>query len=535
MNAIYETYCQILEVSRSLVEVASRGWVGLGISPNGGMEGSDVVIGWINNGKATFHVRFWKKLTILIASIMVDLAFLVLCIFTVSARNFDQYSKLDDNYEIWWSTDEDSITFQVEVATRGWVGLGISPNGGMEGSDVVIGWINNGKATFHVRVPGDRDTEYYCKFFRTPELSRKHHVVKLEAIIEPGNEKIVHHMILHECTGVETDRIAPYLNEEYTECYTEENVRKFSFCFNIIGGWAVGGESFIYPDQAGLPLGIPEVKWFLLEIHYDNPSLKRGIVDNSGFRITYTPKLRKHDAAVLAVGNLWYPCVFIPPKQKEYIVAGHAHPSCLRLQVPPEGIKIYSFLLHSHVIGKQIIVRHFRNREELLPLARDLNYDFNFQQFKYLFEERTVLPNDQLVVECVYDSSKRDKVTFGGLSTKEEMCLAFFGYYPKINISVLFTCPSPYNIVKRLGVKEMSDDDRFVISPSTGKNQSYYEFLNTYPWDYQSVNSVQNAMRYGPQLNFCPGSGNILTSLVLARYPRVQKIHKQTYKCKSNN
>ncbi|XP_023214435.1 DBH-like monooxygenase protein 1, partial [Centruroides sculpturatus] len=250
-----------------------------------------------------------------------------------------------------------------------------------------------------VRVPGDRDTEYYCKFFRTPELSRKHHIVKLEAIIEPGNEKLVHHMILYECTGIETDRITPYLNEEYTECYNEENVRKFPFCFNVIGGWAVGGESFIYPDQAGLPLGIPEVKWILLETHYDNPSLQKGIVDNSGFRITYTSKLRKHDAAMLAVGNLWYPCMFIPPKQKEYIVAGHAHPSCLRRQVPPEGIKIYSFLLHSHIIGKQMLVRHFRNGEELLPLARDLNYDFNYQ-------------NDQLVVECVYDSSKRDKVTF---------------------------------------------------------------------------------------------------------------------------
>ncbi|XP_023242134.1 DBH-like monooxygenase protein 2 homolog [Centruroides sculpturatus] len=79
------------------------------------------------------------------------LAFLVLCIFTVSAQNFDRHSKLDDNYEIWWSTDEESITFQVEVATRGWVGFGISPNGGMEGSDVVIGWINDGKATFNDR------------------------------------------------------------------------------------------------------------------------------------------------------------------------------------------------------------------------------------------------------------------------------------------------------------------------------------------------------------------------------------------------
>ncbi|XP_023210778.1 DBH-like monooxygenase protein 1, partial [Centruroides sculpturatus] len=325
-----------------------------------------------------------------------------------------------------------------------------------------------------VRIPDDSDTEYYCKFFRVPELNQKHHIIHFNTVIEPGNEKIVHHMILYECTNVETEKIAPYLNEEYTECYTKDNLPKFPFCFTLTYGWAIGGESFIFPDQVGLPLGIPEVKWLLLETHYDNPSLKRGIVDNSGFRITYTPKLRKHDAAVLAIGNLWYPCMFIPPKQKEYIVAGHAHPSCLRQRLPPEGIKIFGFLLHTHLLGKKVIVRHFRNGEELIPLAKDLNYDFNYQ---------------------------------GGLSTRKEMCLAFFAYYPRLKISFLASCPSPFNVMKRLGVKEMSDDDRFVISPSTGKNQSYYEFLNTYPWDYQSVNSVQNAMRYGPQLNICADRG----------------------------
>ena len=33
------------------------GYVGFGISPNGGMTGADVVIGWVNDdGTAVFHV-----------------------------------------------------------------------------------------------------------------------------------------------------------------------------------------------------------------------------------------------------------------------------------------------------------------------------------------------------------------------------------------------------------------------------------------------------------------------------------------------
>jgi hypothetical protein len=52
-----------------------------------------------------------------------------------------------------WKTDEvkEIITFSIEVETQGWVGFGISPNGGIKNSDLVIGWLTkNGKTHFHV-------------------------------------------------------------------------------------------------------------------------------------------------------------------------------------------------------------------------------------------------------------------------------------------------------------------------------------------------------------------------------------------------
>ena len=40
---------------------------------------------------------------------------------------------------------------QAHVEALGYIGFGISPNGGMTGSDVVIGWVNDdGNAVFHV-------------------------------------------------------------------------------------------------------------------------------------------------------------------------------------------------------------------------------------------------------------------------------------------------------------------------------------------------------------------------------------------------
>lgn len=54
-----------------------------------------------------------------------------------------------------------------------------------------------------------------------------------------------------------------------------------------------------------------------------------GIIDGSGLRIYYTPKLRQYDAGTLMIGAAVSPRSFIPPRQKEYIVTGHGNPECL--------------------------------------------------------------------------------------------------------------------------------------------------------------------------------------------------------------
>ena len=56
-------------------------------------------------------------------------------------------------YGLYWnySIAAGTIHFAVNVSTTGWVGFGVSPNGQMPGSDVVIGWVAaNRKAYVHV-------------------------------------------------------------------------------------------------------------------------------------------------------------------------------------------------------------------------------------------------------------------------------------------------------------------------------------------------------------------------------------------------
>ncbi len=70
-------------------------------------------------------------------------------------QDYRFFAKLDQDgmYELFWSFDLDAetISFAVRVKTIGWVGFGLSPNGQMPGSDVVIGWVDDeGVEFFHV-------------------------------------------------------------------------------------------------------------------------------------------------------------------------------------------------------------------------------------------------------------------------------------------------------------------------------------------------------------------------------------------------
>ena len=37
-----------------------------------------------------------------------------------------------DNYAVYWKHDKDSVILEVHGSTRGWVGIGFSPHGGMK-------------------------------------------------------------------------------------------------------------------------------------------------------------------------------------------------------------------------------------------------------------------------------------------------------------------------------------------------------------------------------------------------------------------
>ena len=72
------------------------------------------------------------------------------------ASNYAHHAVLDtqEKMRLYWTVNWDAkmVSFAVEAETTGWVGFGFSENGGMKGSDVVIGWVKNNKGYLKVRI-----------------------------------------------------------------------------------------------------------------------------------------------------------------------------------------------------------------------------------------------------------------------------------------------------------------------------------------------------------------------------------------------
>ena len=58
------------------------------------------------------------------------------------------FMDLNENFRVFWTVLNDSfIEFGLQVNTKGWIGIGISLNGLMANSDVMIGWIDQDNTT----------------------------------------------------------------------------------------------------------------------------------------------------------------------------------------------------------------------------------------------------------------------------------------------------------------------------------------------------------------------------------------------------
>ena len=73
---------------------------------------------------------------------------------TLSASYVNCKVLSSNHYELYWTYNEATVDLRIaaHVRTSGWLGLGISPDGGMKDSDIAIGWVGaDGMPVLNVR------------------------------------------------------------------------------------------------------------------------------------------------------------------------------------------------------------------------------------------------------------------------------------------------------------------------------------------------------------------------------------------------
>ena len=465
-----------------LLEVAAHGYVGIGFSPGGGMNGADMVLAWVIDGQVTLEDRHAEGNSVPKLDRSQDV--------TLEWGMENDTHTIVQFHRAWDTCDPDDLLLSSDTVRLVWAYSEEDPVDGRllyhtltkrgmrsiylaepplpptaEKMEDLLTW--DLKAD-NLLLPPEDDTHYWCKIYRAPELSKKHHMVALEPLIQPGHESYVHHMVLYECHVPEDQVVADgattadwfqrHVGQPGEPCYSPNMPAEWSFCLATNAwAWAVGSEGEVLPEHTGMPLGEEwgGATYFMLETHYDNPALHTPLRDSSGLRIRYTPRLRQYDTGMLLVGSEVNFLQMVPPRQKLFTSMGHCSGACTKEGIPETGIRIISGVLHSHLAGRKMRLRHIRNGIELPVILEDNHYDFNFQASRVPKTETVVYPGDHLLLECGYETSTRDSPTFGGLSTRDEMCLVFILYYPRAALADCRSLPALHTLTEAIGIKDI--------------------------------------------------------------------------------
>ncbi|CAB0007638.1 unnamed protein product, partial [Nesidiocoris tenuis] len=422
----------------------------------------------------------------------------------------------DARHKLFWALDYENSNVKFEIHARiskgEWFAFGFSDRGDMENGDYCVYQPRKGiRSTLvppphppstwtftptvkNVRVP-DSDTTYWCHTVRLPDrLKQKHHVIQAESHLSKGNEGLVHHMEFFHCE-VSKGTIPQYSGP------CDDKPAELKACSKVITAWAMGATPFIYPKEAGLPIGGPDYTMYaMLEIHYNNPSMSADWVDSSGFKIFLTSDLRPNDAGVIELGLEYVDKMAIPPQQKLFPLSGYCISECTNSAFPQDGITVFGSQLHTHLTGVMLETRHIRNGVELPRLNYDYHYSPHFQEIRLLKKEITVLPGDALITTCYYNTMDRVNVTLGGFATTDEMCVDYIYYYPKVDLEV---CKSS---ISDDALASYFDSNKMLENQVTGSDLPISEAYKGIEWNPLRVKILQALYEDSPIFMQCNDS-----------------------------
>lgn len=363
------------------------------------------------------------------------------------------------------------------------------------------------------------DTMYWCHFFKAPTTSKQHIIGFSTDLPTETDREHVHHLLVHRCRappGVNSEQLFDTAaRTQGTECFfvNEPHTLPTEYCQEVVHLWGVGGRPIFFPDTAGLAMSEDGPEYFMVQVHYDNPNIMNRTV-NFTVNAYYTDNLRENDVGMLPLGELTpgATSIVIPPSSLNHVIHGHCPPECLQEMLPAEGVTVFAGFLHTHLLGIGVRFLHFRGDQELPWISNADNYNFNYQQFRLLIQERRVMPGDQLGMRCTYDTTSRNGATVvGGHSTRDEMCTGHLYYYTRRQVRFSF-CRSELKTeeyMNLLGIRNTTWDaarrQMMVTEPAEFSGLTVYDYANQHiEWDLGMRQEIQRHQLYEPQATQCP-------------------------------
>ena len=266
------------------------------------------------------------------------------------------------------------------------------------------------------------ETKYVCAPMRFPS-DMKRWIRKFSPVLDNAE---VHHILIYKC-DVPVANSSPNCLDMAASCPT------------IIYAWAVGASDFCLPPGLGIPVGPGFAQHMVMEIHYDNPTMKEGVFDSSGVEMSLVEDDPGVDAGLLMVGEpgiLSLPSSLAPAIQGVRVNPGEAShnfsttcPStCTSSKVPQDGLTVVATFSHAHQAGRKLHVRRVGTDGTTGFLIKDDDFDFDLQQIVPLrpADYKKIEKGDTLTVSCTFDTTRRgDVVTVSGEASDQEMWYVF--------------------------------------------------------------------------------------------------------------
>ncbi|CAL1540800.1 unnamed protein product [Lymnaea stagnalis] len=259
------------------------------------------------------------------------------------------------------------------------------------------------------------ETNYMCMTFDLPS-DQDYHIVAYEAIID--NSHVIHHMLLYGCEDTNSSQITK----------PEVCSMSSSNCATIISGWTVGKPGECFGDKMGFRIGQTGYRRVRLEIHYNNPNEVADYTDASGLHLYYRPaRAGVQDLTTFVTGQT---LLELQPGKSRLEQVGVCEGSCTR-NVLTKPAYVVAVLNHMHYLGTSMKLELFRNGSRVTYLSNDDFYSYDSPVTHYHDPPVQLLPGDEIVTTCVYNTLTSRRWVYFGEATSDEMCFGFISMYPK--------------------------------------------------------------------------------------------------------